>query len=107
MITIKRYHGNNFYLMPTLLQQRFGFGYKYRQVRRSEIAWVFRKPLNPGGIQVGLLSGQYHGKRWSPQAWTMRVYQDGSMSIGCQGFPPKETVQIRRWALAKRKKRKS
>jgi hypothetical protein len=51
------------------------------------------------------IDGKYANDRWQREAWRVAIWPDGKMNIGCQTFSVEETKQLRRWALAKRRKK--
>lgn len=101
MIVFKRERGENFYLLPLLLRQKRCVS-GYRQTRRSEIARVFRQCEKEENIVQ--IAGMYHGIKWDPTMWSAQII-GGQLVIGCQSFTLAETQQLRRWALAKRKRK--
>lgn len=112
MITLKRTHGNDFLLMKTLLRQRLmpvcagPPPFLFRQARRSQIARAFR--LQAQGRILGFIDGKYSDEGWYSEKWQVHIAGAGSgrlLSIGCVIFNFAETEQIRKWALAKRRKK--
>ena len=112
MIIIKRDSGAHMYLMSTVLREVRDADI-WRQVRRSELRKAFQKAFqDPSlGYSETEVAGQYGDEPWLPNAWTVCIYsachtdRPNQMLIGCQQFSEKETAQIRRWALQKRKRK--
>lgn len=91
----------------------------YRQVRRADLAKLFRQPLLDG-VRVRSIDGQIEGNPWSRKMWSaiihgpdlVYIYHQffislaNCLSIGCIDFSVKQTQQIRDWALKVRKPKK-
>jgi hypothetical protein len=106
MIILKRDGNQNFHLMPTTLRQIMTYT-GWRQVRRSDLYKFFKK-AGPKRSSTGAtaIKGQYQRhKSYRHMRWVVEYYFDQTMRIGCEAFNVEETATIRRWALAKRRKK--
>lgn len=113
LAVFKRDGGCHFYLFAERLVQdssdknKFGW---FREVKRSDLARVFKMDPNGSGEFIGsramLIDGRYSDEGWRRNLWRVFVdadYSTGRMNIGCQSFSREETARIQRWALRKRR----
>ena len=108
MIILKIDGNRNFHLMPTTLRQILTY-HGWRQVRRSDLYKFFKKVGSTERFTsvVTGIKGQYQrNKIYSDMGWFVDYYYfDQTMCIGCEYFNAEDTATIRRWALAKRRKK--
>jgi hypothetical protein len=120
MITFHRSDGCDFQLREQFLSQQIpdtryqipdtryqipDTSYPWRQVKRMQIAKVFRSKPKYDFYRTGHLDA-FFGRRTRPLTqWKMIVFnvpgRRSHMQIGCESFSAKETAIIKKWALAK------
>jgi hypothetical protein len=78
-----------------LRQLQYGSEWWWRQVSRSQIKDVFQAKI-----------AVVHGKMWNgiTMEWISGM-RNGHLSIGCQTFSIEETEILRKWALARRRRK--
>ena len=98
MIVLKRSYGEHFQLLKDQLRQvQPNYSYKWRAVRRADLAKLFRAE---GKIRVKNLN-VYFGDGDELERHWLTIYDGRTLAIGCQYFDAEETTKIRRWALRK------